>query len=259
MDPKQQASFRVQSYLHQHKARLQYMTSDFIFSDVRNFGPDSKDLLDSELMATISVWLSLNRAVYTLPVTPSPTLPDSKLIDAVRKGVTTLIDGVDIVRGEDGNVNVSISGLTANLGKGELSASLSWGGTLSVETRKGDFHFSGELSAQKWAVTLSWPADTYVPDMSKLGKVFGEGEAAMREIAGATASFRGLQDAGRVKKAIEPHVDKVTGAVDAVKGIAKKPAKDVSFGFSLGSPDAMPGETGMPRGVQGTATLTLWF
>lgn len=54
-------------------------------------------------------------------------------------------------------------------------------------------------------------------------------------------------------------MDKVTGAVDAVKSIAKKPAKDISFGFTLGSPDPMPGETGMPRGIQGTATLTLWF
>ena len=139
MDPKQEASLRVQSYLRKHKARLQHMTVDFIFSDVRNFGPDSKDLLDSELTATIAVWLSLNRAPYTLPVTPSPTLPDSKLIDAVKKGVTTVIDGVDIVRRDDGSLNVSIKGLTANLGKG-TSANVSWGGTLSVETRKGDFH-----------------------------------------------------------------------------------------------------------------------
>ena len=258
MDPKQEAMLRVQSYLHKHKSRLQHMTVDFIFSEVRNLGPDSKDLLDSELTATIAVWLSLNRAPYTLPVTPSPTLPDSKLIDAVKKGVTTVIDGVDIVRRDDGSLNVSIKGLTANLGKG-TSANVSWGGTLSVETRKGDFHLSGELSSQKWSVTLSWPQDTYVPDLSKLGKVFGEGETAMRNIVGATASFRGLQDAGRVKAAIAPHVDAVTEAVKAAEGVAKKPAKNVSFGLTIGSTAPMPGETGMPRGVQGGATLTLFF
>jgi hypothetical protein len=261
MDPKQEASLRVQGYLYKNKARLQYMTVDFIFSEVRNLGPDSKDLLDSELRATIAVWLSLNRAVYTLPVTPAPTLPDSKLIDAIKKGVTTVIDGVDVVRSDDGKINVSISGLTAELAKGDgkVSANISWGGTLSVETQKGDFHLSGELSSEKWSVTLSWPQDTYVPDLSKLGKVFGEGESAMRKIASATASFRGLQDVERVKAAISPHVDAVSEAVDAVKSVAKKPAKNVSFGFTLGSPNPMPGESGIPRGVQGTATLTFWF
>ena len=261
MDPKQQASQRVSAYLYANKARLQYMTIDFIFGDVRNFGPDSKDLLDSELRATIAVWLSLNRAVYTLPVTPSPTLPDSKVIDAVKKGVTTLIDGVELVRSGDGNVNVSVFGLTANLGKGDTkaSATVSFGGTLSVATQKGDFHLAGELSAQKWKVTLSYPQDTYVPDLSKLGKTFGEGEKAMRDIIGATSEFRGLQDFERVKKAIEPHMEKVTEAVEAVKSVAKKPARDVSFGFSIGSPDPLPGETGMPKGYQATATLTFWF
>jgi hypothetical protein len=81
----------------------------------------------------------------------------------------------------------------------------------------------------------------------------------MRNIVSATASFRGLQDVERVKAAISPHVDAVSEAVDAVKSVAKKPAKNVSFGFTLGSPNPMPGESGIPRGVQGTATLTFWF
>jgi hypothetical protein len=261
MDPKQQAMARVQTYLYANKTRLQYMTVDFIFGDVRNFGPDSKDLADSELRATIAVWLSLNRALYTLPVTPSPTLPDSKVIDAVKKAVTTLIDGVDIARGNDGNVNVSVFGLTANLAKGDtkLMANLSLGGTLSVATQKGDFHLAGELSAQQWKVTLSYPQDTYVPDLGKLGKTFGEGETAMREILGTVSGFKGIHDYQRVKKAIEPHMEKVTEAVDAVKSVAKKPAKNVSFGFSVGSPEPQPGETGMPKGYQATATLTFWF
>ena len=48
-------------------------------------------------------------------------------------------------------------------------------------------------------------------------------------------------------------------AVKAAEGVAKKPAKNVSFGLSIGSTAPMPGETGMPRGVQGGATLTLFF
>jgi hypothetical protein len=253
MDPKQEATLRVQAYLEKHKKRLNILPVDNIVSDIRIFGPDTSQLLDSELRATVSIWLAINQAPYTLPVQPKLTLPDSKVIDAVKKGVTTLIEGVDIYRG-DGKINISVTGLTAELTKGDarIATGVSWGGTLGLEAQKGDFHFTGELSSEHWQIKLSYPQDTSVPDLSKLGKVFGEGERAMRGIVGATSSLRSLSDAGRVKDAIKPHVQGVTDAVDAVKGIAKAPTKAVSFGFSLGSPNPMPGETGMPRGVQGT-------
>jgi hypothetical protein len=260
MDPKQEAYLRVQAYLEKHKQRFNVLPVDAVVSDVRTFGPDTSQLLDSELRATVAIWMSLNRAPYTLPVQPRITLPDSKVIDAVKKGVTTLIEGVDIKRG-DGKININVTGLTAELTRGDarVATGVSWGGTLGVEAQKGEFHVTGELSSEHWQIRLSYPQDTSVPDLSKLGKVFGEGEKAMRGIVGATSGFRSLADVERVKKAIEPHMQGVTDAVDAVKGIAKAPAKGVSFGISIGSPPPMPGETGTPRGVQGTVNLTLWF
>jgi hypothetical protein len=250
----------VRAYLEQYKKRFQVMTVDFIVSDIRHFGPDTTQLLDSELRAAVSIWLAINAAPYTLPVAPTPPILDTKIVQAVKKAVTTLIDGVDI-KTSDGKINIGVTGVTAELLKGDvrMATSMSWGGTLGVDTSKGDFHFHGELASDHWKVVFSYPEDTMVPDLSKLGKVFGEGEAAMRGIARATSSFKSLPDVGRVKDAISPYIQPVSDAVDAVKGIAKTPAKRVSFGFSVGSPTPMPGQTTISPGIQGTATLTVTF
>jgi hypothetical protein len=261
MDPKEQASLRVQAYLYHNKKRLEVVSVDLIVWEVRMFVPEASRLLDSELRATVAIWRSLNGPLYPLPIPAPPTAGESKLIEAVKKGVTTVIEGVDIKHGA-GKVNISITGLTAELKKGDarLAAGVSWGGTLGVEAEAGNFHLSGELSSDRWELKLSYPEDTAIPDLSKLGKVFGEGEGAMRKIISATSSFRDLNDASRVKDAIKPHMQPVKDAVEAVKGIAKAPAKGgVSVGISVGSPEPLPGETGIPRGVQGQITLTLRF
>jgi hypothetical protein len=121
-------------------------------------------------------------------------------------------------------VNIGVSGLTANLKRGDGSASLgiSWGGTLGLEANSGPFHFSGELSKDKWEITLSFPQDTSVPDLSTLGKVFGDGERAVRNIAAATASFNDLNDAQKVGALIKPHVAAVEDTVKAASGSLRR-------------------------------------
>lgn len=97
-------------------------------------------------------------------------------------------------------------------------------------------------------------------DLSKLGKVFSEGEKGMREVMRATSSFKNLTDVSRIKEAVKPHLRPIEEAVDAAKAIAKAPAKGgVNVGVSIGSPDPPPGQAGMPRGVQAQVTLTIRF
>lgn len=261
MDPKQEAQLRVQGYLERNKQRLRMLGVDFIVWEVRLSVPGVSILLDSELRATVAIWRSLNGPLYPSPLPAPPTVAESKLIEAVKKGVTTVIEGVDIKHGA-GKINLGVSGLTAELKKGDirLATGVSWGGALSVEAETGNFHLSGELSAERWEIKLSYPEDTAIPDLSKLGKVFGEGEAAMRQIIGATASFSTLNDVSRIQTAIKPHLQPVKDAVEAVKGIAKAPpARRASVGISLGSPDPGPAVTGIPRGIQGQVTLTIRF
>ena len=151
--------------------------------------------------------------------------------------------------------------MTGELTKGDakLSVGVSWGGTLSLEAEKGPFHFSGELSKDHWEVTLSYPEDTAVPDMSKLGGVFGEAEKAMRGIIGQTQGISSAKDIPKVVGNITPYMKPVGEAIESVKGIAKAPSKGVSVGIKFGNPDPMPGQTGMPGGIQGTVTITWHF
>ncbi|MCP5424133.1 MAG: hypothetical protein H6970_03590 [Gammaproteobacteria bacterium] len=259
MDPKEQAILGVQVYLDRNKARLQWMTVDFILWEARLFVPNLTLIPDSELRLIVAVWRSLNGPMYPMPVSPPQSPADSKIIEAAKKGLSTVIEGVDIKHGA-GKINISVTGLTAELKKGDarLAAGVSWGGTLGLEAEAGDFHLTGELSSERWSVTLSYPEDTSIPDLTRLGKVFGEGESAMRKVIGATAGFRNLNDISRVKESIKPQLQPLKDAVEAVKGIAKAKTGP-SFGITFGSPDPLPGETGIPRGIQGQAVLTWRF
>src|SRR5262249_50215266 len=106
---------------------------------------------------------------------PSPT-PDSDFIDAVKKAITTVSNGVTIRKGA-GSVNIGVSGLTANLKQCDSSASvsISLGGTLGLRANSGPFHFSSALSKDNWDITVTFRQYSPGPDLSTLGKLFSDG------------------------------------------------------------------------------------
>jgi len=187
------------------------------------------------------------------------TNADSDLVAAVKKAVATVSAGVTVGK-KNANINIGVTGLTANLKRDDSGASIgvSWGGTLKMEANSGPFHFSGSLSKDSWEIVLSYPQDTYIPDLSTVGKVFTEGETAVRKIAEATREFNNVSDVGKVGALVKPQVDKVQKAVEAANGVAKAKG-GVSFGFKIGSPEPGPGDQGMPRGVQGTIVFSYVF
>jgi hypothetical protein len=226
---------------------------------------------DDEIRKVVVRWASIHaiglvtrQPLAGPPASPGPGTPsnsDSELVDAVKKAISTVNAGITLGK-KGANVNIGVTGLTANLKTGDGSASLglSWSGTLKLETESGPFHFSGTLSKDKWEITLSFPQDTYIPDLSSLTKVFKEGEKAVGKMAYATRSFNNISDAGKVGALIKPHAAAVEEAVTAASGIAKASKKGgASFGFSLGSPTPGPGEQGMPGGIQGTIVFTYVF
>jgi hypothetical protein len=279
---KTQANAAIDDYLEKNKDQLQDWTVDPIVHNVQVFLPAAAaQLTPGELSSKVINW-QIRSSRYRVPpaaasaslspnpssVPPSailPASPEGKLREAVKKAITTVVNGVDIKYERpgklSGKINIGVGGPTAELKKGDakLSAGVSWGGTLSVQTDKGDFHFQGELSSTRWQIQLTYPEDAMVPDLTTLGKVFGEGEKAMRNIIGATASFKTLSDVGAIKDAISPQIQPVKDAVDAVQGIAKAPPKKPSVGISLGSPDPLPNQTTIPRGVQVKGTVTVRF
>jgi hypothetical protein len=229
-------------------------------------------LSDDEIRKVVVQWAAIHAVGLVLrnpPTGPpvsmsggtSPPAADSELIDSVKKALSTVVDGVTIGR-NGANVNIAVTGLTTNLKSGDKSVSLgiAWGGTLKLDAASGPFHFSGSLAKDKWEITLSFPQDTYIPDLSSVGRVFTEGEKAVRKMADATRNFSDISDARKIGSLVKPHAAAVQSAVEAASGIAKASKKGgPSFGFRVGSPDPGPGEEKMPGGVQGTVVFTYVF
>jgi hypothetical protein len=263
---------RIVTYLFAHKASFQYSTMDIVVKDVKlSVFYGMSPMSDAEIRKVVAQWAAVNAVGLVItPLTggsgavPPPGTPpttDSEFIDAVKKAVSTINDGVTVGK-KGANVNIGVTGLTGNLKSGDKSASLglSWTGKLKLEAESGPFHFQGELSSDKWEITLSFPQDTYIPDLSTLGKVFSEGEKAVGKMADATRSFNNIGDARKVGALVKPHAAALQEAIDAASGIAKASKQGgPSFGFKVGSPDSLPGEQGIPRGVQGSIVFTYVF
>ena len=266
---------RIIAYLYAHQASYQNLPPaiDSVVKDVKlSVFYGMSPIPDDAIRQVVAKWAAFNAPGLLLkPSTAAGSAPpssgtppansDSEFIDAVKKAISTVSDGVTIGRSGE-NLNIGVTGLTANLKKGDNSAALgiSWTGTLKLDAESGPFHFSGTLSKDKWEITLSLPQDTYIPNLATLGNVFSEGEKAVGKMADATRSFTNIGDAGKIGALIKPHVAAIEDAVDAVSGIAKAPRKGgASFGFKLGSPDSGPGQQGMPGGFQAMAVFTYVF
>src|SRR5882724_6526235 len=114
-------------------------------------------LSDDAIRQVVSRWAAFNApglVITPLAMDPpsatpgaAPARPDSEFIDAVKKSLSTVIDGVTIGK-KDANINIGVTGPTANLKSGDKAVSLgiSWAGTLNLEAASGPFHFSGSLS-----------------------------------------------------------------------------------------------------------------
>jgi len=263
----------ITAYLHKNKGRFEYSTLDIVLADVkRSLSYTIGSLSDDEIRKVVVQWASIYAAGLLLrnPSTngggiPSGTVPpprsntESDFIAAAKKAVKTIGAGVTIGK-ENANINIAITGTTANLKRDdkELSLGMSWGGTLNLEASSGPIHFSASLSKDSWEMVVSFPQDTYIPDLSTLGKVFTEGEVAIGRMAAAARTVDNIDDIRNVGSLVKPELDKVQKAVDAAKGAAKAKG-GVSFGFKVGSPDALPGQQGIPPGVQGTIVFSYVF
>lgn len=269
MTPKE----RIIQYLFAHKSSIESSTIAEVVRDARlSVFYGMSPISDSEIRTIVVQWATVHAVGLLItqpkagPPAPKSGAPPansaSELVDAVKKAVTSIHNGVTLGNKDADNVNIGVTGLTANLKShsGEASLGISWTGTLKLEAASGPFHLSGTLSQDSWDITLSFPQDTYIPDLSTLGKVFSEGEKAIGNIADATRSFHNISDVRKVSALIKPHVSAVQNAVEAVSGIANAPKKGgMSFGFKIGSPDPGPGQEGMPGGVQGQVVFTYVF
>lgn len=266
------AEDRITAYLFANKSKIEFSTLDLVVEEVKlRLFYGMSPISDDEIRKIVSRWALINAVGLLTKPTSAGTAPaksgtpppasDSELIDTVKKAISTLNAGVTIGK-KGGNINIGVTGLTANLQKGADSSSLgvSWGGTLKAEAVSGPFHFAASLSKESWSITLSFPQDTYLPDLSTLRKGFAEGERAIWKMAEATRTFNKISDAPKVGALIKPHVAALQEAVEAARGIAEANKQGgPSFGFTLGSLQPGPGEPGRLSGIEGSIVFTYVF
>jgi hypothetical protein len=270
----------VGAYLQKNLSTLRFTTIDGAMFQLKLWVAGARDLSDSELRGLVLDFYIVNNLLTIPSLPPPPTGPDNSIVESVKKAVTSVIEGVEIKRGDNKiiinvkgltaeltrgtsvtSVNVNQSGMTGQVKQGDttVSSTVGWDGTLTVSAQKKNMYLTGEISKDRWKITLSYPSDTSVPSLDKLGKVFTEGEKAFRGIVKETQGIKHIKDVERVTTAIKPYMDPVKNAVEAAQGLAAAQTTGLSVGFSLGSPDPLPGQTGRTPGIQGTATLTFSF
>lgn len=268
---------RIRAYLSGNQSKLQYLSLDQIVGQVKlNVFFGMSPLKDDAILDIIKRWAMIFLPTLLLspgtinglggspsPGDAPPSAPSSTsdMLDSVKKAVSAIADGVTLGNDKQ-NVVIKVTGATAKLKRGDSDVSLgiSWGGTLEMNAHSGPFYFNGTLAKDKWEISLTFPRDSSIPDMSKLGDVFRAGEKSVRNLAAAASKISSVDDAKKISALVKPDISAVQEAADALSSIADHPSGGgISFGFKLGSPDPSPGETGMPRGYQGTIVFTYTF
>ena len=238
---------------------------------IYQYVPEAASMSRGNVEAAVRSW-SANRGIVlprlsavpdpadVIPPAPArPSIADSEIVSRIRSAFEGIVDGVGVVR-EYGFAKISAKGQTIGLGRRggfETSGTVSWGGAMGIQTSYRDFHFSGEISADRWELNFSYPVEEPVPDLSSLSKVFQEGESAMSRIAQEISRFGSLADLSRISDRVKPYLQPVKDAVQAVQGIAGAQAGRVMFGLSASGPGI--GSRPTTTGIEVTATITVTF
>ncbi len=261
MSAQQDLNLKITRYLDRLLAQgsLRLMTVDKAMIEVRTWIPQSGQLSDADLRSLVLGYY-LSHYVY-LPAEAellSPTGRAKELIDAVKKALAHVIEGVPIVDTLGGKITIGVKGLTAKMkGSGpETSLNVSWTGTLSAVVSGGNFTLTNTLSQQGWSIGLSYPKDAPVLDAARVGQVFGEAGKAVSGIIESTFALTDVKDVRSVLDRISPVIGPVADAMGAAQGIAARPKKGLSVSISVGSPPPLPGQSGIRGGVHGFVTLT---
>ncbi|MBS1834863.1 MAG: hypothetical protein JST65_19240 [Acidobacteria bacterium] len=263
---------RILQYLYGKKASVELMTMsqaiNFVKNDVFYGMPPLGDEAIRKIIANWAMWNApglLTKVANTGgasdpddPSKPPAVVTDSEFMDAVKKAIKTVSAGVKIGNDKQ-NVTIQVIGASAKLLDGVITAELSWTGTLEVGVNSGPLHFTGTLGSDEWQIEVSFPNKTSLPNAATLGKVFGEGESALRKLARQRHNIKSLDDAKRITALMKPEIAAVQEAADAVMRLEKNARSSkggFDVGFKIGSPPPGPNQDGIPKGYEGSIVFT---
>jgi len=194
------------------------------------------------------------------PASGGPSIADSKLVKGLGAAFSDAYDGIGFDQSH-GFAKVSVRGATVGLRQGDFSTSsrISFTGTYTVEAKYGDLHFSGSLAADRWEMSISYPGETPVPDMSSLAGVFEKGISSFKAVAAEAATFEGPADVSRIADKAKPHVQPILDAVSAAGGIREAQLRRLNVGISASGPGPVPVQGISPAASSVNLTLTYSF
>ena len=156
-------------------------------------------------------------------------------------------------KGKDASAAISVSGVTATLGKVEATGG--WDRTLELKTTVSDMEFSAKIDPVNKNWDMTFTIGNEVPNLSDVASVFQKGESALRGVI-MNAGKVDLKNPSATVAQFKPYVDPIKEAVDAASKIAKQRPGDISFGVSLKGP--LPNSPG-PSGITVSALITIVF
>jgi len=236
---------------------LRLMSVDKAMLEIRQWIPRSRQLSDSDLRSLV-LGFYVSHSVY-VPADLAMISPNSRaveLVDAVKKAVKLVMDGVPIVDNLTGKMTISAKGLTAKSSRGGPTVNVGWTGTLTTEITGGNFKLKNTMSRSGWSITLSYPKDTPVLDSTKVGAVFGAAGNAIAGIAKETFLLNDVKDVRPKVSGFSGYIDPIADAVGVAQGIKARPKLGLSISASVGSPAPTPGQANKTGGIEGLVTLT---
>lgn len=261
----------IHRWLDANINNMRILSVNAVVRRIYQYVPEAASMSRGNVEAAVRSWAANNGIVLprlsavpdpadVIPPAPArPSIADSEIVSRIRSAFKVIVNGLGVERAH-GFAKITATGPTVGLrGRGgfETSGTVSWGGAMGIQTSYRDFHFSGEISADRWELNFSYPVEDPVPDLSSLSKVFREGESAMSNIAQEIPRFGSLADVSSISDAVKPHLQPVKDAVQAVQGIAGVQAGRVMFGLSASGPGI--GQRPTTTSIEVTATITVTF
>lgn len=274
----QEREVPLRTWLNANTDQIRRLSPAGVRLRLRRSVPEASGMADAELDGLIRRWAA-EQGITLPPVSlfpepgelavPAPggpelTLPDSALIDAIRRGFTIATEGIEIRR-EHGRANVSVSGATVQLlaGGAAVKGTVGWSGSFGFQSAYRDVRFGAELSAECWTLKLNIGDEPAMLNPERLARIFEQGEQALRGIVAATREFQSVDDAAAFRRAAEPHIQPLKQALSTLSDIAAADRRRIGAGISIsgpmGQPEAGGGDKAASGGIEIKATLTIQF
>lgn len=223
----------------------------------------------------------LGASWVTEPLLPAPPGAEEEPGRDIAKDLEEFFvgEGLEVkVRGEH-ILRLSMKGVTRTLHEAEgTKADITLGltGSLKLKVSRRNWNFAANVSpvSGAWELRLSFPRESWLPDVTRLKAIMDRGrEAALAvgEAATDPATYRALEraqefdDFTALFDRFSPYVDPIAYAIEAAQGFAEHEGGP-SFGIAVGSGQGPGGPTPTPeeaaegpKGIYARGVLTLRF